>query len=173
MVPSEGVQRAHKELASLVRAQRARGIAVGWTAGVVLLACIAVMAAGVAALLWTSAHVGALVLTGIGVGSALLAIISRGRAAAGNAKARAALEEAWQRAASEILEARAGELTAAQLADVMRTDDAHAEALLSGLSATGRARVEVRDDAELAYRVAVDGFPAEDADAQADRQKAR
>jgi hypothetical protein len=177
VVPSEGVQRPHKELASLVRAQRARAVAVGWTAGMVLMSCIAVMAAGLAALLWTGAHLAALVLTGIGVAAALLAIVTRGRAGAVNRQARAAVEEAWQRAASEILEARRGELTAAQLADVMRTDEAHAEVLLSGLSASGRARVDVRDDAELTYRVADAELPAQDTtvgdeQAQAQRPKA-
>ena len=156
LVPSEGVERPHGELGSLVRAQRARAMALGWTAAVVLFVCIAVMGAGVGALLWTASHMAGLVLSGVGAGAAMLAIASRVRSGRRNAEARKALDEAWQRAADEVLQARGGELTAPELATLMRTDQEHAEALLSGLSAGGRARVEVRDDAELAYRVATD-----------------
>jgi hypothetical protein len=172
LVPSEGVERAHGELGSLVKAQRARAIAVGWTAAVVLFACVAVMGAGLGALLWSSSHLAAWIMTGIGAGAALLGIVSRVRAGRRNAEARVALDDAWQRAANDVLRARGGELTAADLAQVMRTDEEHAEVLLSGLSAVGRARVEVRDDAELAYRVAT-GDVADDEPAPPANQKAR
>jgi hypothetical protein len=52
-----------------------------------------------------------------------------------------------------VLTARGAEVTAAQLAAEMHTDEDHAQSLLGRLSAHGRVRVDVRDDAELAYRV--------------------
>jgi hypothetical protein len=45
-------------------------------------------------------------------------------------------------------------MTAADLARCMKTDEPHAERLLSELSALGRARVAVSDEAQLSYRLA-------------------
>ena len=60
--------------------------------------------------------------------------------------------------AGEVLRARAAARRRRRdLAKTMRTDEHHAETMLARLSALGRARVEVRDDAELAYRGAVGG----------------
>ena len=171
LVPTPDVQRPQGELASLVRAQRARAMALGWTAAVVVLTFMGLMGGGLGLLLWSASHLAAGVLGGIGAASFLFALISKTRSSARNGEARAALDQAWQQAANEVLQARGGELTAPELARVMRTDQEHAEALLSGLSAGGRARVEVRDDAELAYRVATDDVATDEPPAQ--QQKSR
>jgi len=146
----EGIGRAHGELAPLVTAQRTRAMAVGWTAAAVVLGAIAAMGLGLAALVWLASH-GAGIVLGVVAGVAgALAWSSRRRAKARAAESRAALDQAWEIAAGEVVRARP-ETTAPQLAKEMQTDEAHAQGLLASLSAAGRVRVDVRDDAELAY----------------------
>jgi hypothetical protein len=187
VVPADGVTRTpltnaanatHAELANLVRAQRARAMGFGWTAGAVLFACIAVMAGGLGALLWGSSHTSTLVLAAVAGVAAVIALTSRGRASSRNRESRARLDEARQTVAEEVLRVRGGEVTAPELAKIMRLDVEQAETLLSGLSIGGQARVDVRDDAELLYRIA-EPAPAPEAEVAsldapaADREKAR
>ncbi len=165
VVPTEqGVARSQGELASLVRAQRAHAMAFGWRAGAIMLGLVAVLGIGFAMLLLFASHLAAGVIGGIALGAGMLAILLAGRARARDADASDALEDAWQKVAAEVLAARAGQTTAAQLARAMQTDEDHAQALLGKLSASGRVRVDVRDDAELAYR-AEPSERAADADA--------
>jgi hypothetical protein len=153
---SEAVARSNAELPSLVAAQRLRAIALGWTAGAVVFAATGLMALGLALLLWAFAHVAAFVLGALAVAAGVFSAMAWARAKARRAEVRGKLEEAWERVADEVVRARGDEITAAELARTMRTDEPHAEALLSRLSAGGRVRVAVRDDADLAYRVAED-----------------
>ncbi|HEX3345041.1 MAG TPA: hypothetical protein VHS09_10745 [Polyangiaceae bacterium] len=154
VVPTEGdVPRSDGELPHLVRSHRARAMALGWLAASFVLGSIAAMAAGVALLVGLASHLALGLLVVVAGVSALLAAGSLRRSRRRRAEARAELEQAWDRVAGEVLGARRVDTTAADLARVMRTTDAHAEGLLSRLSAHGRARVDVRDDAELAYRV--------------------
>jgi hypothetical protein len=103
--------------------------------------------------LWSIAHGASLVFAVLAGVATTLAAASGLRSRARDREARGMLEEAWERVAAEVLCTRGNELTAAELARATRTDEGHAEALLSALSARGALRVDVRDDAELAYRV--------------------
>jgi hypothetical protein len=153
VVPTEeGVARSNGELASLVRAQRTRAMAVGWIAGAAVLGAIGVMGLGLALLLWLVSHFASIVLGGLAAGTGLLAMALARRARQRNAEAREAVDDAWELVAGEVLAARHGETTAPELARAMQTDEDHALTLLGRLSAKGRVRVDVRDDAELAYR---------------------
>jgi hypothetical protein len=153
VVPTpEGVARAGGELASLVRAQRTRAMAVGWSAAAFMLGAVGVMGMGLAALLWLATHTGAIVVAVVAGVAGMLAAASARRARGRSAESRAALEQAWEIAADEVVRVRGGELTAAQLAAAMQTEEEHAQGLLGRLSASGRVRVDVREDAELAYR---------------------
>jgi type IV secretory pathway TrbD component len=153
VVPTEpDIARSHGELASLVGAHRARAMAVGWTAAALLFGAIGIVVLGFAPVLWLVSHALAAVFAGLGGVAALTSAESARRAGRCNADAAAKLEEAWERVAREVIEGRGSELTAAELAIAMRTDDQHAERLLMRLSASGRVRVAVREDAELAYR---------------------
>jgi hypothetical protein len=169
VVPTEeGVRRAHGELASLVTAQRTRAMAVGWIAAAIVLGTVGVMGMGLAALLWLATHTGAIVVALVAGVAGMLAAASARRARTRGAQSRAAVERAWEIAAGEVVSARGGETTAAQLAAAMQDDEDHAQGLLALLSAEGRVRVDVRDDADLAYRAesqAETQEPAGDGDA--------
>jgi hypothetical protein len=151
VVPAEGLtKRDGGELASLVGAQRARAIGVGWLGATLVFGSIASMAAGLALLMGLGTP--AVVLGALGLTGVVLAVLSGRRAARASAEARAKLEDAWAHVAEEVMRARVGEVTAKDLAKAMQTDETRAEKLLARLSAAGRARVEVREDADLAYR---------------------
>jgi hypothetical protein len=154
VVPAEGLQRRDGgELASLVGAQRARAIGIGWLGATLVLGSIASMAVGLALLVGLGASATpAAVLGSLALAGIVLAVLSGRRAARANAEARTKLEDAWAHVADEVMRARVGEVTATDLAKAMQTDETRAEKLLARLSAAGRARVEVRDDADLAYR---------------------
>jgi type IV secretory pathway TrbD component len=164
VVPTDrDVPRSNRELASLVGAQRARAMAVGWIAAAMLFGAIAVVVLGFVPLLWLVSHGAAAIFAALGGVAAFTSAESARRAARCNAEVRAKLEDAWERVAREVIEGHDVGMTAPELARVMRTDDDHAERLLMRLSAGGRVRVAVREDAELAYRGA-DQLPAEPAE---------
>jgi hypothetical protein len=154
VVPAEGLEkRDGGELASLVGAQRARAMGVGWLGATLVFGSMASMAVGLALLVGIAASATpAVVLGALALAGAVLAVLSGRRAARANAEARAKLEDAWAHVAEEVMRARVGEVTAKDLAKAMQTDEPRAERLLARLSAAGRARVEVREDADLAYR---------------------
>ena len=153
VVPCEA-PRAHPaaELSHLVTAQRARAMAVGWGAGALVLGLSCVLLGSIALLfLAMHAHASAAILAVIALGAATLGAIAGGRARAQRRLVRESLDLAWQRAAEDVLATRGAPLTPPELAAVLRTNGAHAERLLSALSAFGRTRVHVREDAELTY----------------------
>ena len=164
VVPTEGdIARSDGELPHLVRSHRARAMALGWLAAFFVLGSIAAMAVGVALLVWFASHVVAALLGLVGAGAATFAVVSLRRSRQRRAEARAELDHAWDRVAGEVLTSRREDTTAADLARIMSTKEDHAEGLLSRLSAQGGARVDVRDDAELAYRVSDAGaIPGKD-----------
>jgi MFS family permease len=84
-----------KALASLVRAHRARAMAVGWFAAAGVFACIATLSAGLAMVLWSSTHAAAIVLASVAAVSAVLANAGRVKGQRRNAEARRELEVAW------------------------------------------------------------------------------
>jgi len=168
-VPADvaGLARSDAELASLVRAKRLRAMAFGWTAAALMLALSAMMALGLAGLLALVARLPALLMGALGAGAAALALGMRGRAKKRDAEAQGALELAWESVADEVLRARGRDVTAKELAALMRTDEARAERMLASLAAKDRARVEIDEDAELRYapqlRIADDAGATEDA----------
>ena len=140
-------------LPSLVAAQRLRAMAFGWTAGAFCFSAIAAMALGLGLLLWAASHVAAFVFVAVAVAAGVLTSAAWSRSAARRKEAREKLDDAWERVADEVVRARGAETTAAELARAMHTDESLAETLLARLSAHGRVRVDVREDADLAYRV--------------------
>ena len=179
VVPTEGdIARSDGELPHLVRSHRARAMALGWLAAFFVLGSIAAMAVGVALLVGFASHAAAALLGLVGAGAATFAVVSLGRSRRRRAEARAELDHAWDRVAGEVLTSRREDTTAADLARIMSTKEDHAEGLLSRLSAHGHARVDVRDDAELAYRVSDEGAApgkddAESPEAAGSRLRAR
>jgi hypothetical protein len=159
----EGIPRSGAELASLVTAARARAMAVGWLATASVLGAIGVMALGLALLVWLASHLAAGLLGAVAAGAIVLAVVTARRSRARGAEAADALDRAWVSVADEVLRGRRRDMTAAQLAEAMHTNEEHAQALLAQLSVGGRVRTAVRDDAELAYRV-------EDGEALADEE---
>jgi hypothetical protein len=155
VVPAEGPAaprgRSNAELGNLVGAQRSRAMALGWTAAAVVLGVCAAMGLTLASIVWFASHAAALVLGVVGCAAALLAVLAARRARSRGADARDALDQAWEIVASEVLGARGDTLTAEELAACVQTDVPHAEHLLARLSALGRARIEIREDAELTY----------------------
>jgi hypothetical protein len=147
-------------------------MAVGWIAGAVVVGAVGVMGLGLALLLWLASHLAGIVLGVLAVSTGLLAMALARRAKSRNAEAREAVDDAWELVAGEVLAARHGETTAPELAKAMQTDADHAQSLLGRLSAKGRVRVDVRDDAELAYR-SDEEQPAEEAGAAAPGPRVR
>jgi hypothetical protein len=78
-----------------VRAHRARAMAVGWFAAAVVFACIAVLAGGVALLLWSAARGAAVVVGGVAVVAGFIAGAGRAKGLRHNAEARRELEVAY------------------------------------------------------------------------------
>jgi ribosomal protein S27AE len=73
------------------------------------------------------------------------------RARRRHAEIEPALLEAWQSVAADVVDARK-EVTAGELAKVLRTTSDHAEQLLAYLLATGAATSPMTDDGEVRYR---------------------
>lgn len=164
LVPTPpGLPRDAGELASLVAAQRAGAMRLGWIGATFVLGGIASMAVGLALLVGLGAHAVPTVLVALAIAATVLAGLAGRRARRAGKEARARLEDAWVHVAEEVLRARAGEVTAKELATAMQTDAARAEGLLSRLSVSGKTRVEVRDDAELAHQLAEAEEPQEPA----------
>src|ERR1700722_9123913 len=81
IVPTEGIARSNRELASLVLAQRVRAMAVGWTATAYFFGAVGVMGVAVALLVGLASH-GMGVLLGVLAVLALgIALVGRGRGA--------------------------------------------------------------------------------------------
>jgi hypothetical protein len=140
------------ELAHLVTAQRARAMDLGWSAGTLVFGLSCVFLAALALfLLAVQARPSAAILAAVALGAAALGAVAGGRARAQRRRVRESLDLAWQRAAEDVLATRGARLTPLELAAALRTTEAHAERVLSALSAVGRIRVHVGDDAELAY----------------------
>lgn len=153
LVPSDtSFPRSGAELGSLVGAARASGMAFGWTAAAITLGIVAAFALVVALVLGHAAPMGAMVLGIVGGAAATLAIAGGLRANNRRREARNLVEQAWASVAGELLAARGGALTAAEVARALSIDEPYAERLLSELSAEGRVRVAVSDDAQLSYR---------------------
>lgn len=162
LVPSDAsFPRSGAELGSLVGAARASAMAFGWTAAAITLGIVASFALVVALVLGHAAPMGAMVLGIVGGVAATLALAGGLRARNHRGEARNRVEQAWASVAGELLAARGGALTAADVARALSIDEPYAERLLSELSAEGRVRVAVRDDAQLSYRPSSPDFQEE------------
>jgi type IV secretory pathway TrbD component len=164
------VPRSGAELADLVAAQRARGMAMGWGAAAVVLGATALMATGVGLLVWHVSHAAGGVVAALGFAAALLTALCASRARRASARRAARLEAAWESVAGEVLQGRGGAVTATELARSLATDEAYAESLLARLSAGGRARVAVTELSDLSYQSVERAIEASD---EAERAPAR
>jgi hypothetical protein len=61
------------------------------------------------------------------------------------------LDEAWKLVAADVLSSKGRELAAADLARIMRTNEAHAQRLLDALNVTDFVHARVTEDGELVY----------------------
>ncbi len=89
------VREGTSELASLVRAHRARAMAVGWFAAAIVFGCIAASGAAVGLLLWPAAHGAALVVGSVALVAGVIAGTGRAKGRRHNAEARRELEVAY------------------------------------------------------------------------------
>jgi hypothetical protein len=154
-VPGAPVEGLEGLAEGLGRARLERVAAIAWRGGAVVLGMTGAMALALATLLAMAAgHLAAIVLAGLATLLVVLALVAVGRARGRDEGMRRALDEAWGTAAERLLVASDGGVSSAWLAGAMRTTEAHAERILASLSARGRARVDVGEDAELRYRVA-------------------
>lgn len=111
IVPTEANETAPRsgaELADLVRAQRVRAGAIGWTACAILFVAIMLLAGGLGGLLWRATPTAGLLLEVIATASLAVGIVAWRRARAGNAAARSHLDAAWETVAREELLAGRG-----------------------------------------------------------------
>ena len=157
----------------LVLAHRARTARVGWAVAAIVLGVSAFGAFVAAAIAWLVSHLAGAIVFPIVLIFAAFAIVARTRAKASAAEAKRALDAAWAGAAAQIVAAHGGETTAAELARTMHLSEPEAEAILSTLSSTDRARIDVGDDAELHYRVPPEGETAMDEGASETRNARR
>jgi hypothetical protein len=127
-------------------------MAVGWAAAAVTLGMGGLVTLPLALLLWHAAHLAAMVLAVVAGAALTLAFAGATRSRARRAEARVQIDQAWTTVAGELLAARGADVTATDVARALQIDERYAETLLSELSAEGRVRVAVGDDAQLSYR---------------------
>ena len=173
-VPSDdlAVKRSGAETPALERAQRAHRVAAAWrvAAGVVagfgglsLLIALLVLAVVTPGVLGTLATLFATLVPFV------LAFVFWARGGSEHRNVVEALDEAWQRVAEEAITAHGGELTATELAKILRTDIPTAERLLARLGARDVVRSRVTDAGDVVYsspaadRVRVDSGTVVDA----------
>jgi len=83
----------------------------------------------------------------------LLAFWARRRTHSARAVTKDELDLAWTSVAHELLKASEGELTSAELADLMLTDERHADLLLARLNVDDQVHSRVTDDGQVTYSV--------------------
>ena len=111
-----------------------------------------------------------LILGGLmAVASGLLTL--KGRAARKSARGHVAL--AWEQAIGSMLERSGNDATAKSIAASLGVPEAEVETALATLSATGKTRVDVGDDAELHYRASEAPLPEPEDDAEGEKRTAK
>src|ERR1700678_2026751 len=96
LVPTAaGEARSGAELASLVGAQRAGAIALGWRAAAVVLGATATMAMSVGVLLWPASHAAGGAIAALGVAATLFTLFFASRARAADRDRATRLQAAW------------------------------------------------------------------------------
>ena len=147
------VVRTGREIPLLVKAERARMRGAGWSVGSIFLGAATALAIAVATLVLLVASPGlvatAATVVALGV-PMLLALLAWSRARAAKAEAAAAVDEAWTLVASDALRGHE-ELSAADLARLLRVPEPRAESLLARLGTHDFVRARVTDAGDLAY----------------------
>jgi len=139
-------------VADLARARRTRdgGRIVGAIS--LALAVMALLALAPAGLVWPASHLATAIVAGTSLLIGAVAVATYVLYTRSKRDFARALDDAWTAAAAVVGGGQAA-ITAPDLAVTMRVSDAVAERLLSNLSASSRARVDVGEDAELRYRI--------------------
>ena len=156
-----GLARANVERGALIAARGAKAAALWSRAGAVLFLVTSLMALAVGGLLMLASVLAAAILGVFGAVFFALALYLFRVARRSDKTSVTKLDEAWEIVAHQVLRARGGGTTAAELAQAMRTTEAHAEQLLALVSLRDDAGAVVGEDAELRYAARVDAPPAQ------------
>lgn len=141
--------------AALAKARQLQAAAFGWSAGAIALALTGAMTSGLAALLWAVAQGIGVVVGLMGVVAFLFAWRSSARAGMRRKEAAQAIDDGWREAVRGILAARGRDTTAAELAAVVKIDEAEADRFLTDLAAHDEARVDI-ESGSVKFRVPSD-----------------
>jgi hypothetical protein len=164
--------RAGTEHPALAEAQRARFKRAAWavTGGVVggfglLSLAVAFLVLGLA-----TPGLGATVtLLGAVAVPLLFGLFALGRVRRTRSQLEAALDSAWLAVAKEVLSLSAGELSAARLAELMRTNESRAERLLAALNVDEAVHSRVTDGGDLVFSTGtLERFRVEDSRGRGD-----
>lgn len=153
-VDDRGVVRSGREIKLLSSAQRARRRAAAWRVGAGLVAGFAALSFAVSLVVWLIASPGVLGTLGLLimlVVPVVLALLARRRAAGEGRSQEQALDQAWALVAGDVLASRGGELNAAELARILRVDEARAELLLGQLNVNDFVHARVTEDGDVVY----------------------
>ncbi len=132
------------ERRDLLEAHRAAALATFSGAGVVALVLTTIIPSFFAVLM--SGHLALQAFLGALAGGLLvLAMVLYGRGKKARTRIADRLQSAWTAAAGRVVEAKAGAITARELADIVHTEPERAESLLVALSATDRVRIAAGD----------------------------
>ncbi len=132
------------ERRALLEAHRAAALAAFSGGGVVALVLTTIIPSFFAFLL--SGHLALQAILGALAGGLLvLALVLHGRGKKARALIRERLQSAWTAAAGRVVEAKAGAITAQDLAGIVHTEPERAESLLVALSATDQVRIAAGD----------------------------
>ena len=157
-VPTQGEhpERTLREREHLVKARRAQRAA--W-----LFRALWIVSGVIGGFTFLSTLFMLLLFSGLGTGWAslllfgavplLLAFWARRRTRSARATTKDELELAWTSVAHELLKASEGELTSAELAKLMLTDERHADLLLARLNVDDQVHSRVTDDGQVTYSV--------------------
>lgn len=161
------VVRSGREIPVLKKARRSHLRGSGWAlaSGVIagfgvlsLLVVLLVLAIASPGLIATFAALGAVAVP------FLFAFLAWRRAKSARADLKGSLDEAWALVAGDVLAHKGEELTAGELAKLMRIEVAAAEQLLAELSVRDFVHARVTDEGDLAYSVPAPKLRIEDAE---------
>lgn len=153
-VDDPDVVRSGREIKLLSSAQQARRRSAAWRVGAGLVAGFAALSLAVSLVVWLIASPGVLGALGLLVMLAVpvvLALLARRRAGAEARVQEHALDQAWALVAGDVLASRGGELNAADLARVLRIDEARAELLLGQLNVNDFVHARVTEEGDVVY----------------------
>jgi hypothetical protein len=157
-VPTRGEhpERTLREREHLVKARRAQRAA--W-----LYRALWIVSGVIGGFTFLTTLIMLLLFSGLGTGWAslllfgavplLLAFWARRRTRRARASTKDELDLAWTSVAHQLLKASEGELTSAELANLMLTDERHADLLLARLNVDDQVHSRVTDDGQVTYSV--------------------